>query len=227
MRCALVGDRQQPDRCADGENANGLRLCLAASGVILNAYTVYYDLVLCDLQGQIVANGRPELYRTQGRSEWHKPWLQGALASHSGDEYTFQTAHTSELVGGEKVLIYACGVREKGLAHGRHIGALGILFNWEALGQAIVDKLLAKGIPDEEQTRCLICDSNGQILADTQRLNFGQTCDLPFLREVLQQEKGFQLTQLDGRNYCVAYARAPGFETYTTGWHCIIFQPLA
>ena len=28
-------------------------------GVILNAYTVYFDLVLCDLTGKVVANGRP------------------------------------------------------------------------------------------------------------------------------------------------------------------------
>ncbi|MDH8639244.1 chemotaxis protein, partial [Klebsiella pneumoniae] len=28
-------------------------------GVILNAYTVYLDLWLCDLHGKVLANGRP------------------------------------------------------------------------------------------------------------------------------------------------------------------------
>jgi hypothetical protein len=33
-------------------------------GVILNAYTVYYDIVLCDLNGTVIANGRPGKFRS-------------------------------------------------------------------------------------------------------------------------------------------------------------------
>ena len=35
-------------------------------GVILNAYTVYLDLWICDERGRVIANGRPERYRAQG-----------------------------------------------------------------------------------------------------------------------------------------------------------------
>src|SRR5262249_12399415 len=66
--------------------------------VILNAYTVYFDLVLCDLKGNVVANGRPDLYRSMGSNEAYSEWFSRAAATASGDEYGFQTAHFSKLV---------------------------------------------------------------------------------------------------------------------------------
>ena len=29
---------------------------------------------------------------------------------------------------------------------------------------------------------------------------------------------------LDGRPHCIAQAASPGYETYRTGWHCVILQ---
>ena len=40
-------------------------------GVILSAYTVYHDLVLCDPSGRVVANGRPDLFASIGLSLIH------------------------------------------------------------------------------------------------------------------------------------------------------------
>jgi hypothetical protein len=37
-------------------------------GVILDAYTVYFDLVLCTTDGTIIANGRPREYRSAGKN---------------------------------------------------------------------------------------------------------------------------------------------------------------
>lgn len=67
-------------------------------GVILGAYTVYFDLVLCDNQGQVVANGRPDLFKSVGENAGQANWFRQARDSRSGDDYGFETAHRSNLV---------------------------------------------------------------------------------------------------------------------------------
>ncbi|MFO0944198.1 MAG: methyl-accepting chemotaxis protein [Pirellulales bacterium] len=104
--------------------------------VILGAYTVYFDLVICDLEGNIVANGRPDLFRSVGQNVRDSVWFQKALGSHSGDEYAFQSSHDSHLVNNQQSLIYSCGVREDGASRGRMLGVLGVIFNWRAFSQA-------------------------------------------------------------------------------------------
>ena len=48
-------------------------------GVILNAYTVYFDLVLCDTAGNVVANGRPDQYSSVGSIVANQDWFQSAM----------------------------------------------------------------------------------------------------------------------------------------------------
>jgi len=72
-------------------------------GVILNAYTVYFDLVLADLSGEIVANGRPDRFQSQRTNHATADWFQSALATSSGEEFGFHSAHPSSLVNGERV----------------------------------------------------------------------------------------------------------------------------
>src|SRR5687768_2319638 len=43
-----------------------VKLAAHRMGVILNAYTVYYDIVLAGLDGVIIANGRPAVYSSGG-----------------------------------------------------------------------------------------------------------------------------------------------------------------
>ena len=124
-------------------------------GVILNSYTVYVDLVLADLEGNIVANGRPGQFKSIGRSVADQDWFVAAQRTKSGDEFGFQTAHRSELIDLQPALVYSCGVREGGLANGRLIGVLGIIFNWEALAQTIM-KAVPLAAAEKADTRC--CD---------------------------------------------------------------------
>jgi hypothetical protein len=80
-------------------------------GVILNAYTVYFDLVLCDLDGLVVANGRPTRHAVLGMRQDQAPWFQAAMKTHSGDEFGFQSVHNSALVNQQRSLVYSCAVR--------------------------------------------------------------------------------------------------------------------
>lgn len=194
-------------------------------GVILSAYTVYFDLVLCDTTGKVIANGRPDLYSSMGTNVAGQEWFQQAMATSSGDEFGFQTAHHCHLVGDQAALVYSCSVREAGRSHGQTLGVLGIVFKWEALAQTIL-KQVPLSENERKQTRCAIIDVQGRVLADSWDRQLQETLNLPELRSLMCDNKNFAKIKYNDKDCCLAHARAPGFETYSTGWHSVIIQPL-
>lgn len=190
-------------------------------GQILDSYTVYLDLVLANLDGVIVANGRPKQFSSLGSRHADSAWFQTARANASGAEFGFQTAHTSSLVGGQRALVYSCGVREGGDIHGKPLGVLGIIFNWDALAQTIVHNT---PLAADERARARVCivDSSGLILADSKDQPLTSRLDMSVLHELFAKQKDYIITTLGGQKCIVAHAAAPGFETYCTGWHSVI-----
>ena len=83
-------------------------------GVILNAYTVYFDLVLADMEGKIVANGRPELYSSQGMRVPDQEWFRTARPRRPATSSASKAPHRSALVADKPALMYSCGVRKAG-----------------------------------------------------------------------------------------------------------------
>jgi hypothetical protein len=104
-------------------------------GVILKAYTVYFDIVLADAAGRIVANGNGGEYKSVGRDVSGSAWFRSAWATRSGNEFGFESAHVSSLVGGERVLVYLCKVCAGGLADGKPLGVLGVVFPLGCFGR--------------------------------------------------------------------------------------------
>ena len=194
-------------------------------GVILNAYTVYYDIVLCDLNGTVIANGRSGKYKSIGMNVAANEWFRKARSSASGDDFGFETVHASPLVQGQHILAYSCGVRRDGQANGELIGVLGILFNWEALAQTIVNRTPLSPA-EKENTRVCIIDSSGTVLADTQNAILKERINIAHLESLILQGKGFTNAEQHGIPTLFAIATAPGYETYSTGWHSIIIQTL-
>ncbi len=194
-------------------------------GVILDAYTVYFDLVLADRHGKIIANGRPEKYRSEGQSHESAPWFQSAMEGKSDQEFGFQGVHDSSLAGGKSVLIYSCGIRPAGNHIGAPIGALGVVFNWRGLSQTIVEQTK---IPEsmKNRSRVAIVDEAGVVLADIHAKSWGETLRLPRQSTLFRQSRGFVVDEVAGQRSLIAHARAPGFETYSTGWHSVIVQPI-
>ena len=194
---------------------------------ILNSYTVYYDLVLCDMEGNVVANGHPEIYSSIGMNQYSENWFREAVSTKSGEEYGFQTAHESQLVNGQHALIYSCCVRENGEIFGKPIGALGIIFNWTDLAQNIV-----KNTPIEKEewnsTRVCIIDANGFILADSSEHQLNDHIQFsPKANDlVFNRARGFCIDVYKKDESIIAYAYSPGYETYATGWYSVIIQKL-
>jgi hypothetical protein len=194
-------------------------------GVILNAYTVYYDIVLCDLNGTVIANGRSGKYKSIGMNVAANEWFRKARNSASGDDFGFETVHPSPLVQGQHILAYSCGVRREGQANGEIIGVLGILFNWEVLAQTIVQRTPLSP-SEKDTTRVCIIDTTGNILADTKNAILKERLNISHLESILLQGKGFTISEHHGAPTLFAVATAPGYETYSTGWHSIIIQTL-
>jgi len=194
-------------------------------GIILNAYTVYFDLVLCNPEGMIVANGRSDRYRSVGEDASRSKWFQEAMKCATGDDFGWGVVHRSPLVNNELALIYTTAVRENGDKYGNIIGALGIIFKFSALAQTIVENTpLSK--EEKPKSRVCVVDAKGLVLADTHHRNLEDTIDFPNKFTLFEGKKGFIITDYNNTKCCIAHARAPGYETYTTGWHSLIIQTM-
>lgn len=194
--------------------------------VILKAYTVYFDIVLADREGRIIANGRPDRYRSTGTNHASAEWFRSALACATGDEFGFQSAHRSPLAANERVLVYSCKVCAGGRADAEPLGVLGVVFRWDALADTIVRQTPVDEI-DRPRTRACIIAPDGTLLADSSGHALVQKLDLPDLATLLTLKKGHREMELGGKPAVIGIARSPGFETYATGWHSVVIQTFA
>lgn len=216
---SVVGALEQPDEPTQRQTCRRL-------GVILDSYTVYYDLVVCDLDGQVVASGRPNRFPSRGTNQRDSVWFQSALQTADGTEFGFESVHRKPtLAGGQFVLVYSCAIRQGGKVHGKPIGVLGVVFNWEGLAQTIV-KATQISESERSQTRVCMADSTGLVLADTEDRLTGETLELPDQSAIFAEPKCYRVGLYRDQPYLIAHALSPGYETYKTGWHSLILQPL-
>ncbi len=195
-------------------------------GVILDAYTVYFDLVLCDVDGNVIANGRPQQFRSQGTNQRNTPWFESAMNNASNDQFGFQTVHRSPLVNDQLAVVFSCCVRENCQSNGRVLGVLGTVFNWEALAQEIVNKTpLSK--EEKANSRVCIVDDKGTALADTEGRILEDSIQFAGQHELYNMKKGFVMKKFNDSDSCIAHAISTGYETYSSGWHSVIIQKLS
>jgi len=191
-------------------------------GQILDSYTVYSDLVLVDVNGCVLANGRPGQFASTGMDVSDADWFHQAMSSRDGSEFAVSSVHPSALVDGKRVLVYSCAVREGGDVRGKVLGVLGILFDWDALALTVVRRT---PLTADEWTRTRVCiiDGSGLVLADS--LQDGDPrINIDAWKTLLKQARSSAVLRIEGRETCVAHAASPGYETYRTGWHSLILQ---
>lgn len=193
--------------------------------VILRAYTVYFDLVLCDLTGKVIANGRPAEFSSIGSPQGGSEWFRSALSRRSGDEFGFESVHASQLANGKRVLVYSCTVRKDGRSNGEVLGVLGLVFRWDALAQTIVEN--APLLPSERNnSRVCITTRDGKILADSWGKQLHDTLDFPERSKLFSGTRNYVITTYNQHPACIAHAVSEGFEGYSTGWHSVVVQLL-
>ena len=191
-------------------------------GQILDSYTVYFDIVLFDLNGRVVANGRPNRYASTGSSHSGEHWFEAALKTVDGTEYVQSRVGPSTLCANQREIIFACTVRSGGKADGRPLGVLAVVFNWEGLAQTIVERTPLS--PAEwERSRVCIVDHLGQVLADS-ACQFGTRLSVPGWNEIMKAGRGYRLISINDQPHCIGHAHSPGYETYRTGWYSVLLQ---
>ncbi|MCF8479891.1 MAG: methyl-accepting chemotaxis protein [Rhodospirillum sp.] len=189
-------------------------------GVILSAYTVYLDLWICDKNGRVVANGRPDRYGVQGHSVSSESWFRDALAAPSGNDYSVADIVLNGALGNAPVATYAAAIRQGGDAQGAVLGVLGIHFDWGPQARSIVEGVRFTE-REANRSRALLLDANLRVIASSD--GSGLLSEKVDLRT---DGKAFgHYSQQNGS--VVGFHRSPGYETYEgLGWYgCILQMP--
>jgi hypothetical protein len=191
-------------------------------GTILQAYTVYGNLVLADMSGKIVASAKSS---SMGADVSNTQWFTSAMRTKHGGEFGFQTVHHSPLIDNNLALVYSCAIREGGDTNGDIIGVLGGVFNWESFSQTVIAHTPIHG-EEKIYTRICIVDDTGLILADSRNKMLSEKFQLDKKTSLFSEKKNYLFDNYEGMECCIAHAKSPGFEGYSTGWHSLIIQKL-
>ena len=193
---------------------------------ILDSYTVYFDLVVVNADGSVVANGRPRLYSSADKQVRNLPWFRSALALSSQDEFAFQTAHQSELVKNETVLAYSCPIVSP---DGPVTGVLGILFRWLELGTVAVKHAVSSiertGMAEGDIEAALVTP-DAEIIASTNEDSVGSSLDQSTMLMIQGHDMRHGFVETSDGRYLVGAAQAPGYEGYSTGWYGLVRQKM-
>lgn len=201
--------------CAADPSAANVSYVAERLAVILRAYTVYLDLWLCDLEGNVLASARSDRYAVKGANVAQTRWFQDALKLRSGDDYVAGDVERQPLLGDAPVATYCASVREGGNAHGRPLGVLAIHFDWETQARTIVEGVRV----DDDKARVLLVDSKFRVIASSD----GQ--GLLTERMPLTVNGSKSGVYKDGAGPQVAFHLTPGYETYKgLGWFGVIVR---
>jgi hypothetical protein len=203
-----------------------LRQASRRLGVILDSYTVYLDIILCDLEGRVQANGRPDRWGSTGMDVKNSEWFLSARKTTSGTQFGFEGVHESSLVGGKPVLIYSCMVRRGGEAEGDPMGVLGIVFDWEALGTVVADRAMATLATETNRAvTVLLSYSDATVIASSDRSLRNTQLNLPEWDTLEGRKMGFfDGPGPGGKPMLSGFAVSAGFETYRTGWYALAME---
>jgi hypothetical protein len=182
--------------------------------VILGAYTVYLDLWLCDLDGNVLASGRSDKFNVKGHNVAATKWFRDARGLRSGDDYVAGDVERQPLLGDAQVATYCASVRADGKANGKPLGVLAIHFDWESQARAIVQGVR---VGAADRARVLLVDSSLRVIAASD----GQ--GLLSERVSLKLDGNRSGFYHDASGTLVAFHATPGYETYKgLGWYGVI-----
>ena len=200
--------------CAEAPDAAAVSHVSERLAVILSAYTVYLDLWLCDLDGNVLANGRKDRFNVVGQNVATTKWFREARSLRSGDDYVAGDVECQPLLGNAQVATYCASVRSGGKANGKPTGVLAIHFDWEPQARAIVEGVR---VGAADKARVLLVDSNCRVIAASD--GKGLLTEQVSL-SMNGQRSGFYQ---DRSGALVAFHATPGYETYKgLGWYGVI-----
>ena len=184
---------------------------------ILQYYTVYEDLLVYDVDGNLLTHGAST--NDLGQQVSKSNWFQNVRKTSNGSNYSFDVEKITQNGKDKTELVFSCKIHKDGNPLNESIGYLAIVFKWDAFA-----KILFNETPitesERKQTSIFIVDAEGSVLALEDNNNGRITSDdlSPFLLETKNSD---EITK-DDFNWLIGNAASVGFEGFSTGWHCLI-----
>jgi len=207
------------------DNYDGYSIAHNRLARILKSYSVYRELILCDVNGTCMATATDK-FGFSGQNFSDKLWFKSAMNTKNGTQYGFQSVTSSYDVDDHFSIIYSCKIHEGGNPENKIIGVLGAVFKWTDFAQRIINET---SLSDEEKmhTRVLLCDDLGKVLADTYEKILDETLNFHGQKELFKKKKGFIVTKLNERNQLICHASSSGFQgCLSENWHSLIIQDI-
>ncbi|KKB12846.1 chemotaxis protein [Devosia geojensis] len=182
-------------------------------------YSVYLDLVLTDGKGRVVASASPAHARAlRGIDLSGESWVRAARGLACGDDYAVGEVELSAHHGKREALVYSTAVRQGGRTDGPAIGTLGVYFDWQSQGRAIVETEASLPPQVKDRTTVLLLDGEERVIATTDP-------GLLWQRFALRHEGRQRGSYQDGAGHIVAFARTLGYQEYDgLGWTGVVMQ---
>jgi hypothetical protein len=203
------------------EDTSDEAVALAADrlATINRFYSVYLDLVLTDARGRVMASANPAHAKAlRGADLSGASWVRAARGLASGNDYAVGEVELSPHHDKREALVYSTAVRQGGRDDAAVTGVLGVYFDWQAQGRAIVETEAALPPQVKDRTTVLLLDGSGRVIASTAPERLWQRFDL---RHEGRQRGSYQ----DGAGHIVAFARTLGYQEYDgLGWTGVVVQ---
>ncbi len=206
-------------RCVESLDRTSADHAVERLGQINRFYSVYLNLVLVGIDGNIIACSRPAQFpRVMGADVSALPWFQKAMGTKSGDQYVVDDIFRDSLHGDKLVAVYAASVRKNGRKDGKIVGVLGVMFDWEDQAKTIVQAEPSLSEHEWTHSRVILLDQNMRIIAASD--NSGIL--LPFVLQHQGQQKGHYV---NADQELIAFAKTLGYQEYDgQGWYAAIVQ---
>lgn len=190
-------------------------------GVILDAYNIYLDIWICDLEGRILTNARSGQFPVSGHTVSDLPWFRASLSLGSGEEYVAGDVVGSRLLSNRQTLSYATLIREGGATHGAPVGVIATSFDWQDQARSVVQGVRLDDQMKKAGVRVMILDHNDRIIAASD--GKGVLTE----RFPLQRQAGEMSGYYADHDRLVGFHVTQGFETYKgLGWKGVVVRDL-
>ena len=205
--------------CLESLDRASIDHAAARLALINRFYSVYLNLVLVGVDGNIVACSQPAKFpRVTGENISKLSWFQKAMATTGSDQYVVDDISHAPLHDNKLVSVYAAAVRKEGKVNGKIVGVLGVIFDWETQSRTIVQTEPSLSEDEWKRSRVLLLDQNMRIIAASDN----NEILLPFMLEHNGQQKGHYFTT---DHEVIAFAKTLGYQEYDgQGWYAAIVQ---
>ena len=207
--------------CLESLDQTSIHHAVERLALINRYYSVYLNLVLVGTDGQIIACSQPTKFpRVTGTNISRLPWFRKAIATTSGDQYVVDDIFRASLHDNRLVAVYGAAVRQDGNIHGKVVGVLGVVFDWEDQAKTVVQKEPSLSENEWKRSRVMLLDQNMRIIAASDNNEILS----PFVLDHKGQHKGHYFND---NHEVIAFAKTLGYQEYDgLGWYGVIVQQL-